>query len=88
MGTIYSVHFLGYGSVQIIAEREGFGFTSRRLPPPRVSHRLAVLLVRTLAKHRSAVLIPPATKAVWSLLSARQKITLSGDYIPRDPYPI
>ena len=41
----------------VCAGQAGLGLGSRRLPPPRPDHRLAVWLARKLAKHRSGVQI-------------------------------
>lgn len=52
----------GFFGISLVVTRLGFGFASRRLPPPRTSHRLAVWLACKLAKHRSGVLIPTRAK--------------------------
>ncbi len=47
-------------------EVRGIGRASRRLPPARADHRLAVRLARLLAEHRGGVRFPRETEAVQS----------------------
>ena len=61
-----------------MAREQGFCLGSRRLPPPRPGHRLAVSLASMLARHGSGVLIPDATQAVVSLPLRSTQKSLAG----------